>query len=197
MAKPWKQSVKDSKTITVYNGITAGQWANIFSVALVEFNKFVKPVGIKAVESKDKDAANIVMQLADGAAKFEFSNTQYEFTFSGTDLHGLTKTLAVDGEIQKAYIFLPARPTVDDFDMKGNQIQKMVSPDVMKVIAVHELIHACCLDEKRDHGGDGIFYYPLHYRTGKLYVPERGKNQALMPPMRPDGIVIGKIKGFW
>jgi hypothetical protein len=197
MGTPWKRSVRDTKTLTVFNGIAGGHWANIFVIALEAFNKFAKPVGIKMVQAKDEDSANIVMRLADGAAKFEFLNKKYQNSFSGTGLHGLTKTLAIDGEIQKAFVFLPERPQVTDFDNKGNMFEKMASQDVMKVIAVHELIHACGLDEMRDHGGDGIFYYPLAYQNGKVYVPERGKNQALMPPVRPDGLITGKIKALW
>ncbi len=197
MGTPWKTSVRNTKTLTVFNGITTGHWSNIFTIALAAFNEFAKPTGIKMVKAGNESSANIVMSLADGTAKFEFLNKHYENSFSGTALHGLTKTLSIDGEIQKAFVFLPERPTVTDFDNKGNMFEKLASPNVMKVIAVHELIHACGLDEMRDHGGDGIFYYPLAYQNGKVYVPERGKNPALMPSVRPDGIITGKIKELW
>ena len=197
MATPWIRSVRDTKTLTVFNGIGTGHWANIFTIALESFNKFAKPTGIKMVSAGDEQQANIIMRLAEGAAHYEYDGTKYEKAFSGTTLHGLTRTLARDGVIEKAFVFLPAKPQVTVFDNKGQQSEQMASQDVMKVIAVHELIHACGLDEPRDHGGDGIFYYPLSYQEGKVYVPERGKNQALMPPIRPDGIITGKIKELW
>jgi predicted Zn-dependent protease with MMP-like domain len=197
MATPWIKSVRDAKTLTVFNGIGSGHWANIFAIALDAFNNFAKPAGIKMVKSNDEEKANIVIRIADGMAVYEYEKTKYQKPFSATGLHGLTKTLARDGMIEKVFVFLPARPQETVFDNKGNQIERMVGHEVMKVIAVHELIHACCLDEMKDHGGDSLFYYPLHYRTGKVYVPERGKNQALMPPIRPDAIIVNKIKALW
>lgn len=197
MATPWITNVRNTKQLTVFNDIGTGQWANIFAIALESFNKFAKPAGIKMVKAGDADQANVIMRLAEGAAHFEYDKTEYESSFSGTGLHGLTRTVARDGVIEKAFVFLPAKPQVTVFDNKGNASDQMASQGVMKVIAVHELIHACGLDEMKDHGGDGIFYYPLSYQNDKVYVPERGKNQALMPPIRPDGIITGKIKALW
>jgi hypothetical protein len=54
--------------------------------------------------------------------------------------------------------------------------------DVMKVIAAHELVHACGLDDD-DHGKDGLFYSPLSLSQGKMIVPEQGKNQKPLPPL--------------
>lgn len=42
-----------------------------------------------------------------------------------------------------------------------------------------------------------VFYYPLAYQNGKVYVPERGKNQNLMPPIRIGETIIGKLKELW
>jgi hypothetical protein len=197
MATPWIRNVRNTKTLTVFNGIGGGQWANIFALSLASFNRFAKQAGIKMVAAPSEPEANIVMRLGDGTANFEYDKTEYQNSFSGTALHGLTKTLSRDGVIEKAFIFLPARPMVTVFDNKGNQSEQLANQGVMEVIAVHELIHACGLDEMKDHGGDGIFYYPLAYQNGKVYVPERGKNQALMPPVRGDGMIVGKIKHLW
>jgi len=197
MATPWITNVRNTKTLTVYNGIGGGHWANIFGIALSEFNAFAKPVGIKAIKTGDENAANIVMRLGDGVVKYEYDKTKYERNFSGTGLHGLTRTLARDGVIEKAFIFLPARPQITVFDNRGNQSEAMASQGVMKVIAVHELIHASCLDEMSDHGGDGIFYFPMAYRQGTVYVPEINKNQSPMPPIRPDSSITGKMAALW
>lgn len=197
MGTPWIRSVRDTKTLRVYDGIGGGTWANIYAFSLDAFNNFARSTGIRMVRAADEQQANVVMRLGDGTANYEYEGTTYEKTFSPTGLHGLTRTPTRDGVIEKAFVFLPARPQVTDFDNRGNPFEKMASQDVMKVIAVHELIHAAGLNEHSDHGGDGIFYYPLAYQSEKLYVPERGKNQALMPPIRPDGIITGKIKELW
>jgi hypothetical protein len=197
MATPWIRHVRNTKTLKVFNGIGGGQWANIFALSLASFNKFAKQAGIKMVPADSEQEANIIMRLGDETVNFEYDKTQYQKSFSGTALHGLTKTLSRDGVIEKAFVFLPARPMVTVFDNKGNQSEQLANQGIMEVIAVHELIHACGLDEMKDHGGDGIFYYPLAYQNGKVYVPERGKNQALMPPLRGDGMVVGKIKHLW
>jgi hypothetical protein len=197
MATPWIKHVRDTKKLTVFNGIGGGQWANIFALSLTAFNRFAKQAGIKMVPADSEPEANIIMRLGDKTVNFEYDKTTYQNTFSGTALHGLTKTLSRDGVIEKAFIFLPATPMVTVFDRKGNQSEQIANHGVMEVIAVHELIHACGLDEMKDHGGDGIFYYPLAYQNGKVYVPERGKNQALMPPVRNDGMIVGKIKHLW
>ena len=198
MATPWMTSVRNTKTLTVYNGIGAGHWSNIFAIALNEFNIFAKPVGIKAVKTGDENAANIIMRLGDGVVKYSYDRTDYQKNFSGTGLHGLTKALSRDGVIEKAFCFLPARPQVTEFDKRGNAKDVLAHPDVMKVIAVHELIHASCLDDMSDHGGDGIFYYPMAYnQMGKVYVPEINKNQTPLPPIRPDSSITGKMAALW
>jgi hypothetical protein len=197
MAIPWIKSVRDTKTLTIFDGIGSGIWANIFAFALGAFNNFAKSAGVKMMKSGDKEQANVVMGLGDGTVVYEYDGTSYQKSFSGTGLHGLTRLLSRDGVVEKTFVFLPARPTVTmGYDRKGNLIEKLASQDVMKIIAVHELIHASGL-ENSDHGGDGIFYYPLAYQSKKLYVPERGKNMALMPPIRPDARIVGKIKELW
>jgi hypothetical protein len=108
------------------------------------------------VKSGDQQRANVVMRLGDTTVDYEYDGTSYQKSFSGTGLHGLARLLSRDGVIEKAFIFLPARPQVTEFDRKGNPFDKMASQDVMKAIAVHELVHASGL-ENSDHGGDGIF----------------------------------------
>jgi hypothetical protein len=197
MGTPWIKSVRDTKQLTVFNGIGAGHWVKIFAVALEAFNIFAKSAGVRVAKASDEQQANVVMRLADGVAKYEYEGTEYTKAFSGTGLHGLTRVLTRDGVIEKAFVFLPLRPQVTVFDNRGNASDQMAGQDVMKVIAVHELIHACCLNDDNDHGGDGIFYYPLEHQNGKLYVPQKGKNQALMPPIRADHMITRKIKELW
>jgi hypothetical protein len=191
------KSVRDTKQLTVFNDTGGGHWVKTFPAALEAFNTFVKPAGIRVVKASDDKQANVVMRMADGVAKYEYEGTEYTKPFSGTALHGLTRALTRDDVIEKAFIFLPLRPQVTVFDNRGNASDQLASLDVMKVIAVHELIHACCLNDDDDHGGDSVFYHPLEHQNGKLYVPQKGKNPALMPPIRADQMITRKIKELW
>lgn len=182
MAESWIASIKNTGTLTVFNNMSAGQWANIFSLALKSFNKFSQQTGVKYVQAKDKQAANVVMQL--GAP-------------NPTALHGATSTSSLNGEIQSAVISLPDTPQVTDFDKRGKQLTIAASQGVMQCIAVHEMIHAAGLNSNDDHGSDGVFYSPLGHQDGKLYVPEKGKNQKLMPPIRFGQTIIGNLKALW
>ena len=68
----------------------------------------------------------------------------------------------------------------------------------MKVIAVHELIHACGL-ENQDHAtDDGLFYFPLAPSgDGKIIVPAEGKEGLPMPPLCLDALTAAKIGSLW
>jgi hypothetical protein len=53
---------------------------------------------------------------------------------------------------------------------------------MMKVIAVHELIHACGLDNDDHATDDGVFYFPLGSDgKGKIVVPLKGLDNKPMP----------------
>jgi hypothetical protein len=202
MAKPWLTHIRDTGTLTIFNGMSAGIWANIFALALRSFNRFSEQTGVTLVKARDKQTANVIMKLGDGAVSYDYRDGNQTKTrtiegFSGTTLHGLTGTVAYGGEISKAHVFLPVTPQVTDFDRRGNEIKKSAGQGILECIAVHELIHAAGLDKKSDHGGDGVFYDRLTPQDGKMYVPEAGKNQRLMPPVRFGDTIVGKLKELW
>jgi hypothetical protein len=207
MVLPWVKSVRDSQQLSVYNDLATGRWPRLYHDALAGFNKLSDDhkLGVKFTEAKDEKSANVVMRFGKGPVSYEFDGRkQSDPTFKGDTAHGKTFLFSwwrsgsvhmeVDGildkrsGIEKAAIFLPSNP-------QGSPGAE-VTLDVMKVIAVHELVHACGLDND-DHARDGLFYSPLYLYNGKLKVPETGKDQKLMPPLWIDRDTIQKIMKFW
>lgn len=178
MAKPWIKSVRDAKQLTVYNGITAGKWANIFKPALLSFNKL--RAGVKLVEAKDKTQANVVMQLACATCSFDYEGESHHAVLGNTLTHGKTLIFSRDGFVEKAAVFLPSEPD-----------QKHVN--VLKFIAVHELVHACGLTDA-EHAGDGVFMTLPNIRNGQIW---SSANSKKMPPMFLAPGTITKLKSIW
>ena len=69
---------------------------------------------------------------------------------------------------------------------------------MMKVIAVHELIHTCGLEDQ-DHATDGgLFYFPLAPDgKGEMIVPRKGKEDRPMPPLRLSASTVAKVGSLW
>jgi hypothetical protein len=163
------------------------------------FNKLStdNDLGVTYREEKEEKSANVVMQFANGPVSYEYNGTkQSDPNFKGNGVpHGKTFLFGISyGDsnprtgYEKAAVFLPSNPMGD--------AHTHVSMDVMKVIAVHEMVHACGLDNN-DHAKDGLFYSPLSLSDGKLIVPEVGKNQKPMPPLWLDPKTIDTIKKAW
>src|SRR5678816_4129228 len=84
--------------------------------------------------------ADVSIQAAAGTAAFTDDGETRTGSFSGTAKHGLTLLFSRDGFLEKASIFLPSHPQVNT--PPDNRIRP-VRPNVMKLIAIHELVHAC------------------------------------------------------
>jgi len=193
MSKPWISGVKDTCKLTVYNELT-GKWKNIFHLALESFKTL--GVSVKIEKTEDKEQANVVMKLASTVATYTYENAEYSHAFSGTGLHGYTMQLSRDGKMEKAVIFLPETPQTSGGYVRGKYVVESVSQDIMLGIAVHELVHACGL-ENSDHADDGIFYFPLAVSGKKLIVPEKDKNNRPMPPFFLSPLTICKVQSLW
>ncbi|MGI8639256.1 MAG: hypothetical protein ACR2MG_04810 [Pyrinomonadaceae bacterium] len=193
MSKPWISSVKDTGKLKIYNEL-AGKWKIIFHLALESFKTLGLSVNIE--KTVNKEQANVLMRLANKVAKYDYDEQSFTQPFSGTALHGLTMQLSRDGEIEKAVIFLPETPQTSVGYIRGKLVVESVSQDIMLGIAVHELIHACGL-ENSDHADNGIFYFPLAISGKKLIVPEKDKNNKPMPPFFLSPITISKVQSLW
>ena len=196
MAQPWISSVREKGKLTVYNGLKHGRWLHIFDAALRAFNHFKLPVQLTA--ANDEENANVVMGTSKGEATFDYEGDTYSGNLDPTRLHGLTLLLGRDGRTEKVAIFLPDDPKSGPMFIGGKAVYERASLDMMKVIAVHELVHACGL-ENRDHDtNDGLFYFPLAPSgDGKIIVPAQGKESNPMPPLRLGASTITKIKELW
>jgi len=202
MARSWSSGVKDAGELIVYNDLTSGGWVHIFKIALQLFNALGLPV--KMSEVKNESSANVVMRVASGLPAYEYNGTSYSSPkpFDPKRLHGYTMLLhAQDGPIEKAVVFLPSAPqsgpTFPQY-ARGKAVYEKATPEMMKVIAVHELIHACGLDNNDHATDDGVFYFPLAPSgTGKMIVPRQGQDQKPMPPIRISQSTVGRVASLW
>lgn len=169
MADPWIKSVKDTGTLTVYNNMAVGQWATIFTLTVQSFNKLSTQHGLKVklAETKDKEQANVVMHLSDDDA-FK------------TLVHGKGRISVQDGAVIKVEVFLPSQPAQNH-------------KDVLLFIALHELVHACGL-ENSDHANDGVFMTLPNIRNGKIWAADNTKK---MPPMFLAPSTVSKLNAIW
>jgi len=201
MAKPWMESVKTTGELSVYKKNFSGIWKNVFMPALESFNKLNKKyeLGVKMVPAKDEAQANIVMHVSDKVAKYTFDGTTEVSTFDGKAFHGATLGFGTENEIRKAAIFLPSDPQTQAGFIRGKAVYEKANQNMMRVVAVHELIHACCLDDNKDHAtnNDGVFAEHLTSVGGKLVSFWSGGKGTPMPPMFLDPATVAAIQSFW
>lgn len=199
MAIPWLSTVKDTGTLTIFNGISGGKWATVFNDSLESFNKLNKQygLGVKFVKAKDKDSANVIMQTSGGTASFDYGQETYSIAFDGKALKGKTRLVHPAGDIEKAFTFLPNQPQINT--PNG---QRGLGITAMKVMAVHELIHACGLEDS-DHSSDDLFYAnpvpaPGDSPNGdKLMLAGKTANLVQFPPLFLSPATVSKIKALW
>jgi hypothetical protein len=197
MSKPWVSSITQKGELTVYNGLKSGAWVNIFKSAVQTFNQLGLPV--KMTQASSKESANVVMQVSIGPTTFDYGGSSYPGpTLDPSRLHGRTRFFGGDDGTDKAAVFLPSDPKSGPMFRGGRDVYEKASLDMMKVIAVHELIHACGLDNDDHATDDGVFYFPLAPDgKGKIVVPRKGLDNKPMPPIRISASTTGKVGSLW
>ncbi len=198
---PWTDSVRQSGKLTIYIGALAGTWAHVFREALHEFNTLSagNKLGVTVVESKhapdDKDGANVSVQTANGPVSATYDNDTQTRNLSGGGLHGRTLLFRRDppGVLEKAFVFLPNQPLVNT-----PAKQRPVGAGVMKLIAVHELFHACGLED----GDHATALFQANPRTAYGDTPAAdkiliGTGPKAMPPILLDGVTAKNVKDLW
>lgn len=199
---PWTDSIRQSRTLTIYTGSLAGSWAHIFREALHDFNLLSSThrIGITITQSKraadEPGGADISVQTADGAISASYGSATKTGTFDGGRLHGLTLLFARQPEnvLEKAYIYLPSQPKVNT----PNGLRP-AGAGIMKVIAAHELLHACGL-ENSNHSTDDLFQGTPRVDAGDTAKGDRvliGTGPKAMPPLYLAGSTVKNIKDLW
>lgn len=98
----------------------------------------------------DTGGASISIATANGAVTFSYSGS-HRTTVNGRALQGSTLLISrPNGPIEKVFLCLPSQPTINT--PRG---QRATGAGVMKVIAFHELIHGCGL-QNNDHTPDDV-----------------------------------------
>ena len=169
---PWKDEVKRTSKLTIALDPSIGQqgWAKPFQDGVAAFNALAAQVrlGVTYELTNDLANANVVAHAKTTNFKFSYDDGTFkmeekEYTFDGTSLHGHCSMLS--GNVRnratrsyelrmiRAFIFVPAKPRTD-----GGR-SRLVGDPVKMVVAVHEMVHACGLDDGH-HTVDDVFCWP-------------------------------------
>ena len=199
---PWTDSVRQSRKLTIYIGSLAGSWAHVFRQALHEFNVLASAhkLGVAITESKsraeDEAGANVSVQAVDGVISASYAKESQSEDFDGKRLHG--RTLLFSREpghvLEKAFIFLPLQPQV-----LTPKEMRPVGAGVMKVIAAHELLHACGLEDS-EHSKDDLFQGNPRVNSGARAAGDKvliGVGPKEMPPLFLAGGTAKRVKDLW
>jgi hypothetical protein len=206
MGASWIRNIRRSKTLHVYQDplLSSSRWAKIFKPGIDECNRLYKSknLGITFRVSGSvptaRGGANVWVRVAQSSINLQYKNVNKKTPFNGRYLHGYTALLSGETthEIEKAYIFLPADPHISTNTPSGPLYRK-VGEGVMKVIFVHELIHACGLHNS-DHTNDDIFKGRPNVDYGST--PQGDKvvvGGRKMPPLYLSAATVSKIKSLW
>ena len=99
-----------------------------------------------------------------------------------------------EGRIEKAYVFLPRQPQVG----LVSGARREVGAPVKLVIAVHELFHACGL-ENEEHCPSDLFHPGPDIDPGSTPAQDRARitYSLRMPPLRLSEVTAGRVRGLW
>jgi hypothetical protein len=199
---PWNNTVKASGKLTIFMGPLAGAWTHVFREAMRDFNLLMlsHKLPISFVESKtapgEDTGALVSVETADGSIARNYKNGSYTETLPGKGMHGRTGQMATEGQtvMEKAFIYLPTQPSVNT-----PQRIRPVGHGVMKVIAAHELLHACGL-ENDDHQSDDLFQGNPRVSLGDTPPGDKvliGTGPRSMPPLVLGPVTVQNLKELW
>ena len=221
---PWLDEVKRTSKLTIALDPSIGQqgWAKPFQDGVAAFNAL--RLGVTYELTSDQANANVVAQAKTGNFKFSYDDGRYkmeekEYTFDGKSLHGHCSMLFGDVRNRatrsyelrmiRAFIFVPAKPHTDGAK------SRIVGDPVKMVVAVHEMVHACGLDDHH-HTVDDVFCWPKAKYDPKNPDDDRveafsGRRETVMiagkpslqsvmvsmPPIVLNGPTQEKIRRLW
>ena len=176
MPTPWEDSVRTRtpKELTIFVSPTINKvWRKAFDDALAEFQKLsvahslgvtmAIPNNATAPDPDSEAGADIQFAMGKGDISYKaFGEDVLVKGFSGTSMHGLTQIVkrrfgTQPARIRRAFIFVPETPMINAAMKVGREfrhIPREAGAGIKMFIALHELIHACGLDNS-DHTASG------------------------------------------
>lgn len=160
MATPWIDKVKTSKQLTVFptSAVTRGIWASVFTKALQEFNQLSTTMKLGVIlvpsttapETNGLGGADVNFDVASGQVSFTVLGSDFSLNVIGEGMSAHTQVVKLEDDkkvrrVIKAFIFLPGTPMINS-GPAGRQIRRLIGDGAKLFLAVHELIHACGLD---------------------------------------------------
>jgi hypothetical protein len=206
MAKNWVESVRDRGELRVCAGpvLRGGGWMETFELGVRRFNALADEhnLGVRLAATREQAGsapgrgADVQVESADGKVSIDYAGATIARTVSGSIMHGSTLLLEIGGKVEKAFIFLPARPLVNT---PGGQ--RPVGGGVKLLILVHEFVHACGLTNA-EHGTADLFHGSPQVDPGAAPGGDRVRVDAangriVMPPLRLAGETTDRIRRLW
>ena len=202
MGMQWIDSIKSSGQLTYYLNSITGLWLTAIQEAVREFNNLSSQhnLGVKFVQTNDAPTdtggANVAIATGNGTVSYNFLGSR-QTNVRGSGLHGSTLLInRPNSLLEKAFVFLPAQPIINT--PRG---QRPTGAGVMKVIALHELIHATGLHNS-DHTNEDVFNGHPTTDPGRNAAADRiqitvNRGYRFMPPIIFSSITARKVRNLW
>lgn len=201
----WPEATVRGRDLTVFVAPGASRstvWINVLGHLIREFNNVTKahklPMRLKASTQAPKEGAgaDVAINIATDKINLTFpGHDPIAETFSATRKHGRTLLFDRKNVLLKAFVYLPATPQVNT--PAG---MRAVGPKVLTVIALHELLHACGLEDG-DHGDSGLFQANPPIIPGERAIQDavgvRPNVYGAMPPYIIDDATVQTLTDRW
>ena len=196
MDYPWVDNVKQKGELQVFRDSKAsGVWSTVFHQCIAEFNRLSSHLRLGVILKESKHApvdggggADVSVSTANGPIALNYEKQDYPGTLTGNGLHGRTKAIKRQTAItvmEKAFIFLPRSPQT----LTPQSGWRPVGTNVMKVILIHEFIHACGLE---DHTPGDVFQDIPNVEGDSVKA-----GNIKMPPIFISGATASRIQNLW
>jgi hypothetical protein len=170
MPTPWEAAVRSRrpKQLTIFGtpGLKSAWGAGFVKRTVDQFNALsgTNTLGLTLMEGNQapdpngNGGADVQIDVSTGNHSFNFQGNQTGSLLPPPNINGKCHTVSQVGEIIRAFIFVPIRPTTES---GGREI----GTGLKVAITLHELLHACGLHET-DPGHDTGLNDPDLFRTG-------------------------------
>ncbi len=163
MPTPWDAAIRTSRQLTVFPGpdlMKSPAWgAVLFKKVIDEFNKLssVHKLGVTLISSntaptpQGNGGANVQIEVSPGKHSFIVDGIEHKGSLPvGLDIIGRAHVVIQGGEIRRVYIFVPIDPKISGPNSRG------IGIGVKTALTLHEVIHACGLNESDPGHSTGL-----------------------------------------